>query len=82
MAGFVITALFALSLWGAIWLLVRRRRRNAAAVKLPGQLSPAERRRLYKRLGIDPVLLVRDRGFEARIIPFPVDARRRRSTDA
>jgi hypothetical protein len=82
MAGLVITALFTLTLWGAIWLLARRRRRALNTRALPGQLTPAERKRLYKRLGINPARLARQRGWQAQIIPFPAEARRRRSTNA
>ncbi|MFD1610381.1 hypothetical protein ACFSCW_01040 [Sphingomonas tabacisoli] len=83
MAGIVITALLALSMWVAIVLLARHQRRAADLPALPGQLSAAERRRLYKRLGLDPALLAHPRPrYEAKVIPFRPDARRRRSTEA
>ena len=77
MSGIVITALLATSMWVAIWLLTGRRRREPELPTLPGQLTPAQRRRLYKRLGLDPALMARRRGQTARVIPFPTEARRR-----
>lgn len=59
MAGIVISLVLAAGLFGAIWGLVRARRRSADAHLPPGQLSADERRRLYKRLGIDPASLAR-----------------------
>lgn len=83
MAGIVITALLALSMWVAIALLARRKRRAPDLPGLPGQLSAAERRRLYRRLGLDPALLAASRQrHEPIVIPFPRPAQRRRSTRA
>lgn len=57
MAGIVISLVLAAGLFGAIWGLARRR--SADAHLTPGQLSADERRRLYKRLGINPASLAR-----------------------
>jgi hypothetical protein len=81
MAGIVITALFAASMWAAIWVLTARRRRPVPPT-LPGQLTPAERRRLYKRLGIDPVVMARQRPYGWSVTRPQHDLRDRRSTRA
>ena len=82
MAGIVITALLSISMWVAIWLLTRRRRQPVAPPAIPGQLTPAERRKLYKRLGIDPDVMARQRPYGAPALPPQPDLRRRRSTRA
>jgi hypothetical protein len=81
MAEIVITALFAISMWVAIWLLTRRRRRPEPPA-LPGQLTSAERRRLYKRLGIDPVVMARQRPYGWTVTKPRHDVQHRRSTRA
>ncbi|GAO40036.1 hypothetical protein SCH01S_42_00790 [Sphingomonas changbaiensis NBRC 104936] len=81
MAGIVITALFAISMWAAIWLLAGRKRR-AEPPGPPGQLTPAERRRLYKRLGIDPVVMARQRSYGWTVARPRPDVQRKRSTRA
>ena len=81
MAGIVITALFAISMWAAIWVLTGRRRRPEPPA-LPGQLTPAERRRLYKRLGIDPVVMARQRPYGWTVTKPRHDVPSRRSTRA
>lgn len=79
MAGIIITALLALSMWAAIAVLVRRRR---GAGDVPGHLTVAQRRHLYRRLGLDPDQLTRQRRYNTKIIQFPPETLRRRSTDA
>lgn len=76
MAGIMITALFAISMWAAIWTLTGRRRRREPPA-LPGQLTPAQRRRLYKRLGIDPVVMARQRPYGWSVTRAEPDFRRR-----
>ena len=65
MAGIAITLILAVGMLGAIWLLLaprgRKHNRKPQRTVLPGQLSAAERRRLYQRLGIDPAALARQR---------------------
>jgi hypothetical protein len=82
MAGIVITALLSISMWVAIWLLTRRRRLPAPPPALPGQLTAAERRKLYKRLGIGPEVMARQRPYGGPVIPLQPELRRRRSTRA
>ena len=78
MAGIVITALLSASMWVAIWLLTRRRR-PADPPALPGQLTPAERRRLYKRLGIDPAVMARQRPYRGPALRQRADLPARRT---
>jgi hypothetical protein len=59
MAGILLSLILAAGMFGAIWGLGRSRRKPDALRRVSGQLSAAERRRLYKRLGIDPALLAR-----------------------
>jgi hypothetical protein len=82
MAEIVITALLSVSMWVAIWLLGKRRRRAAPLPDVPGHLTAAERRRLYKRLGIDPEVMARQRPFGAPAVPSQAHLLRRRSTRA
>lgn len=81
MAEIVITALFAIGMWGAIWLLTRPRRR-AERPAMPGELSATERRRLYKRLGIDPAVMARQRPYGGSVMRPRHDEPARRSTRA
>jgi hypothetical protein len=81
MAGIVITALLSVSMWMAIWLLTRRRRPADPSVP-SGQLTPAERRRLYKRLGIDPAVMARQRPYRGPTLRQRADLPARRSTRA
>lgn len=59
MAGLLISLLLASGMFAAIWALVRVRSSRAEAPRLPGQLTAAERRQLYKRLGINPATMAR-----------------------
>jgi hypothetical protein len=62
MAGIVIALALSVLMMGAIWMLLKPRRKVEVEMqRLPGQLSAAERRRLYQRLGIDPSALARQR---------------------
>jgi hypothetical protein len=62
MAGIVIALALSVLMMGAIWMLLKPKSiRAIEAQRLPGQLSAAERRRLYQRLGIDPSALARQR---------------------
>jgi hypothetical protein len=82
MAGITITLVLAMGMLGAIWLLLKPKRRALPdSSRLPGQLSAAERRRLYQRLGIDPAALARQRRSNV-IWLDPRVEEPRRSTDA
>ena len=60
MAGILISFALAFGMFAAIWALARpRRHRLPEPPRMPGQLSAAERRRLYKRLGINPAAMAR-----------------------
>lgn len=59
MAGLLVSVILAAALAGSLWNLARVRTTRRPGRPLPGQLSAAERRRLYKRLGINPALLAR-----------------------
>lgn len=82
MTEIVITALLSVSMWMAIWLLGRRRHRPMQSSGLPGQLTAAERRHLYKRLGIDPEVMARQRPYGAPVVRPQAHLQRRRSTRA
>ncbi len=81
MSAFVVTVLLAAAMTTMIWIAIgSRSRARTPEHPLPGQLSAAERRRLYERLGIDPAALARQR--HSRVIwvdPRIIDRRR---TDA
>ena len=80
MIGIALTLALSLSMAAAIAMLARRRTPRPA---IPGQLTPAQRRRLYKRLGLDPALMVRGyRVYVANMVPSSVEARRRKNTEA
>ena len=59
MAGILISLALALGMSVAIWALFRPRRIKAEPPPVPGQLTAAERRQLYARLGIDPAAMAR-----------------------
>lgn len=60
MAGLAVALCAVLAVWGALAIATkRRRRREIVQTRRPGQLSAAERRRLYQRLGINPATLAR-----------------------
>jgi hypothetical protein len=82
MSGFVVVALLAAALMTMLWV-VRGQRRSQAQVeerRVPGQLSAAERRRLYQRLGIDPAAIARQR--QSNVIWLDPRVIDRRRTDA
>lgn len=82
MAGIVIALVLSVLMMGAIWMLLKPRRRHGVeTARLPGQLSAVERRRLYQRLGIDPAALARQRHSNV-IWLDPRVEEPRRSTDA
>lgn len=81
MAGILLPLALSMGLLAAIWLLLAPRRKRPVAPLLPGQLSEAERRRLYERLGLDPAVMTRQ-GQSNVVWLEPYRARRRRSTDA
>lgn len=58
MAGILISLALACGMSVAIWALFRPRRRSPEP-RIPGQLTAAERRELYRRLGIDPATMAR-----------------------
>lgn len=78
MPALAISLLLAAAMFGAIWMILGRRSK-ASSSRLPGRLSVAERRHLYKRLGIDPVALARQRRSNTLWLDPRVDDRR---TDA
>ena len=55
MSGAIVALLLAAGMFATIWLAARKR----AVRPTPGQLSAAERRRLYRRLGLDPAAMAR-----------------------
>ena len=59
MAGILISLILAAGMFAAIRGLALTRDRRPILPPMPGQLSVDERRRLYKRLGIDPAALAR-----------------------
>ena len=63
MSALIVTALLAAAMATMIWIAIsgRRSRLRVEEHRLPGQLSAAERRRLYQRLGLDPAALARQR---------------------
>ena len=78
MAAMLISLILATGMFGAIWALTRRR-----APKLPpvqGQLTAAERRRLYRSLGINPAALARQN--RTNVIWLDPHLSRSRRTDA
>jgi len=82
MAGIVVALTLSVVMMGAIWLLLKPRRiRIVETPRAPGQLSAAERRRLYQRLGLDPAVLARQRRSNV-IWLDPRVEEPRRSTDA
>lgn len=81
MSGLVIVLLLAAAMATMIWIALGKanapRRRQP---ELPGQLSASERRRLYRRLGLDPAALARSPQSQAIWVdPRVIDRRR---TDA
>lgn len=44
------------------WVALGQRRPKVVEQRRPGQLSAAERRELYRRLGIDPAAMARQSG--------------------
>lgn len=61
MSGLVVVLLLAAAMM-MIWIaLGQRTAPPRAELRLPGQLSAVERRRLYQRLGLDPSALARSR---------------------
>lgn len=82
MAGIIVALILSAVLMGTIWLLLSpKRRAGPLHTHLPGQLSAAERRRLYQRLGIDPAALARQRHSNVIWLDPRIDEPRR-STDA
>ena len=81
MSAIIVALLLAAGLFTMIWVaLGGRRSRLRVERRLPGQLTAAERRRLYQRLGLDPAAMARQR--QSNVIwldPRVVDHRR---TDA
>lgn len=62
MYGAIVALMLATAMFATIALVLRGRKRAALRhQRLPGQLSQAERRHLYRQLGIDPVALTRQR---------------------
>lgn len=60
MSGLVVVLLLSAAMMTMVWIaLGHRPTRHKAEPRIPGQLSAAERRRLYRRLGIDPAALAR-----------------------
>lgn len=77
MAGIVIALSLSAVMLGAIWLLLKpRRRAEPERQTLPGQLSAAERRQLYHRLGIDPAAMARQRRSNVIWLDPRIDERR------
>lgn len=81
MSGMVVTLLIATGMFTMIWIAFgHRRSRLRVERRTAGQLTAAERRRLYKRLGLDPAAMTRQR--QSNVIwrdPRVIDHRR---TDA
>ena len=81
MSGLVVIILLAAAMAAMIWIAFSQRRRMAPAVpKRLGQLSAAERRQLYRRLGIDPAALAADQ--RTNVIWLDPRVIERRPTDA
>jgi hypothetical protein len=81
MSGLVIVSLLAAAMMTMIWIaLGRKSQARRPELRLPGQLSAAERRRLYQRLGIDPAELARRR--HSNVIWLDPRVIDRRRTDA
>lgn len=57
MPGLVVALLLAAAMFFLIWIAVGQGPRSRPAPPAPGELSKAERQRLYRRLGIDPEAL-------------------------
>lgn len=81
MSGLAVALLLALGMATMIWItLAGRRSRLRVEPRLPGHLSAAERRRLYQRLGLDPVAMARQR--QSSVIWLDPRIIDRRRTDA
>jgi hypothetical protein len=78
MSGILISLALAIGMFGAIGALLRRR--TPAAPPVQGQLTAAERRRLYKSLGINPAALARQR--HANVVWLDPHRARGKRTDA
>ena len=76
MAGFAVALCAVLAAWGALAIMNKRHRRPKREINRPGDLTVAERRRLYQRLDLDPATLAR----RGRLRAVRPDATRR--TDA
>lgn len=62
MSGLIVALFLAAGMFTMIWIVLGgRRSRLRVERRLPGQLTAAERRRLYQRLGLDPVAMARQR---------------------
>lgn len=81
MPGIVVALLLAAGLFTMIWIAVGgRSSRLKVEQRLPGQLTAAERRRLYQRLGLDPAAMARQR--QSNVIWLDPRVIDRRRTDA
>lgn len=82
MSALVVVLLLAAAMGAMFWvtLSARRPRIRVEERRLPGQLSAAERRRLYQRLGIDPAAMARQR--QSNVIWLDPRIIDRRRTDA
>jgi hypothetical protein len=77
MSGLVVALLLTAAMSLMMSIAVRHRPRSRPVAQMPGELSVAERKHLYRRLGIDPEAL-RSQG-PAKVIwadPRVIDTRR------
>lgn len=82
MIGTVVVLLLAAAMTAMMWVALggRPARGRIEQRRMPGQISAAERRRLYERLGIDPAAMARQRNSNVVWLdPHVIDRRR---TDA
>lgn len=82
MSGVVVALLLAAGVFMMIWVVVKDRssRLRIEARRLPGQLTAAERKHLYRRLGLNPAQL--DRNRQSNVIWLDPRVIDRRRTDA
>lgn len=82
MSAVVVVLLLAAAMSAMMWVAIgaKRPRIRVREQRLPGQLSAAERKRLYNSLGIDPAAMARQR--HSNVIWLDPRVIDRRRTDA